>query len=81
MVILLTFSASCCSGATGARHKNSGVTEIASIANRGHSLTTDSGWREVRDTALAFVRRFAWQRHGECAAAAAPGVHMEHLVR
>ena len=25
---------------------------------RGHSLTIDSGWREVADTALAFVRRF-----------------------
>jgi len=28
------------------------------IPNRGHSLTIDSGWREVADTALAFVRRF-----------------------
>ena len=25
----------------------------------GHSLTIDSGWREVYDTALSFVRRFA----------------------
>ena len=31
------------------------VTEIAKIPNRGHSLTIDSGWREVADTALAFV--------------------------
>ncbi len=37
---------------------NSGVTEIVEIPNRGHSLTIDSGWREVADTALAFVRRF-----------------------
>ncbi len=35
------------------------VTEIVKIPNRGHSLTIDSGWREVCDTALAFVRRFA----------------------
>jgi pimeloyl-ACP methyl ester carboxylesterase len=38
---------------------NPGVTEIASIENRGHSLTIDSGWREVCDTALTFIRRFA----------------------
>ena len=38
---------------------NSGLTEIVEIANRGHSLTIDHGWREVADTALAFVRRFA----------------------
>src|SRR2546421_8257889 len=39
------------------RH-NKGVTEIAKIPNRGHSLTIDSGWREVADSALAFVKRF-----------------------
>jgi pimeloyl-ACP methyl ester carboxylesterase len=39
------------------RH-NDGVTEIRQIPNRGHSLTIDSGWREVADTALAFVKRF-----------------------
>jgi len=38
---------------------NPGLTEIIEMANRGHSLTIDSGWREVADTALAFVRRFA----------------------
>jgi pimeloyl-ACP methyl ester carboxylesterase len=38
---------------------NQAVTEIKSIPNRGHSLTIDSGWREVCDTALAFVKRFA----------------------
>ena len=38
---------------------NSGLTEIVEMANRGHSLTIDHGWREVADTALAFVRRFA----------------------
>jgi len=38
--------------------RNEGVTEIVEIPNRRHSLTLDSGWREVADTALAFVRRF-----------------------
>ena len=40
------------------RNKES-VTEIVKIPNRGHSLTIDSGWREVCDTALDFVKRFA----------------------
>jgi non-heme chloroperoxidase len=41
------------------RHKrNEGVTEIVEMPNRGHALTVDSGWREVADKALAFVRRF-----------------------
>ncbi|MFI8192012.1 alpha/beta hydrolase [Streptomyces sp. NPDC085946] len=35
------------------------VTEITEIPGRGHALTIDSGWREVADTALAFVKRFA----------------------
>ena len=39
--------------------QNPGITEIASIENRGHSITIDSGWREVCDIALTFVRRFA----------------------
>jgi pimeloyl-ACP methyl ester carboxylesterase len=38
--------------------RNPGVTEIVEIQGRGHSLTIDSGWREVADTALAFVKRF-----------------------
>jgi non-heme chloroperoxidase len=38
--------------------RNPGVTEIKSIPNRGHSLTIDSGWREVCDTALEFLKRF-----------------------
>jgi non-heme chloroperoxidase len=38
---------------------NDGVTELAEIPGRGHALTIDSGWREVADTALAFVKRFA----------------------
>jgi pimeloyl-ACP methyl ester carboxylesterase len=39
--------------------RNEGVTEIASVPNRGHALTIDSGWREVADKALEFVKRFA----------------------
>jgi pimeloyl-ACP methyl ester carboxylesterase len=38
--------------------ENGGVTEIIEIKNRGHALTIDSGWREVADTALAFVQRY-----------------------
>jgi pimeloyl-ACP methyl ester carboxylesterase len=37
---------------------NPSVTEITRIPNRGHSLTIDSGWREVAQTALDFVKRF-----------------------
>jgi len=38
---------------------NKSVTEIKEIANRGHALTIDSGWREVAETALTFTRRFS----------------------
>jgi non-heme chloroperoxidase len=37
--------------------RNAGVTEITQMANRGHSLVIDGGWREVADTALKFVQR------------------------
>jgi non-heme chloroperoxidase len=37
---------------------NEGVTEIVEMPNRGHALVVDSGWREVADTALTFIRRF-----------------------
>ncbi|MEU4420289.1 alpha/beta hydrolase [Actinoplanes sp. NPDC024001] len=37
---------------------NPGITEIVEIPGRGHSLTIDSGWREVADTALTFIQRF-----------------------
>ena len=40
------------------QRRNKGVTEIVEIPGRGHSLTIDNGWREVADTALAFVQRF-----------------------
>ena len=39
--------------------RNDGVTAIEKIAGRGHSLTIDGGWREVADTSLAFIQRFA----------------------
>jgi pimeloyl-ACP methyl ester carboxylesterase len=41
------------------QRRNSGATEFTEIPNRGHALTIDSGWRDVADTALAFVKRFA----------------------
>jgi non-heme chloroperoxidase len=41
------------------QQRNKGVTEIVEIPGRGHALTIDSGWREVADTALGFVKRFA----------------------
>jgi pimeloyl-ACP methyl ester carboxylesterase len=40
------------------QRRNDAVTEIKKIPNRGHALTIDSGWREVAQTALDFVKRF-----------------------
>src|SRR3954452_8644069 len=40
------------------QQRNESVTEIVEIPNRGHALVIDSGWREVADKALAFIRRF-----------------------
>jgi non-heme chloroperoxidase len=45
-------------GAFKKQSQNEAVTEIVKIPNRGHSLTIDSGWREVAKTALDFVKRF-----------------------
>jgi non-heme chloroperoxidase len=42
------------------QRRNPGVTEIVKIPNRGHALTIDHGWREVAQTALDFVKRFAY---------------------
>jgi non-heme chloroperoxidase len=39
--------------------RNPGVTEIVKMAGRGHALTIDARWREVAETSLEFVRRFA----------------------
>jgi pimeloyl-ACP methyl ester carboxylesterase len=38
--------------------RNANATEIVEIANRGHALTIDGGWRDVAGTALDFVQRF-----------------------
>ena len=38
--------------------RNPSPTEIVEMKGRGHSLTIDSGWPEVADTALTFVKRF-----------------------
>jgi len=38
--------------------RNEGVTEFIEMPGRGHALTIDHGWREVADTALAFIKRF-----------------------
>jgi len=39
--------------------RNEGVTEIVKLQGRGHALTIDGGWRDVANTALEFVKRFA----------------------
>jgi len=39
------------------QQKNIGVTEIKEIPDRGHSLTIDHGWREVAETAQAFIAK------------------------
>ena len=41
------------------QRRNPAVTEIVKIPDRGHSLTIDHGWREVAQTSLDFVKRFA----------------------
>lgn len=42
--------------------KNLGVTEICEISDRGHSLTINHGWREVAETAFAFIGRHIRER-------------------
>ncbi len=37
------------------QEKNPAVTEIRELPDRGHSLVIDHGWREVAETALAFI--------------------------
>jgi non-heme chloroperoxidase len=41
------------------QRRNPGVTELAEVSNRDHSLTIDSGWREIAERSLEFVKRFA----------------------
>jgi non-heme chloroperoxidase len=38
--------------------RNNAVTELVEMPGRGHALTINHGWREVAETARAFVRRF-----------------------
>ena len=38
---------------------NPNLTEIIELPGRGHSLTIDHGWKEVAETALAFVKEHA----------------------
>jgi non-heme chloroperoxidase len=38
--------------------RNPGVTEIALVKDRGHSLVIDHGWRDVAQLSLEFVQRF-----------------------
>jgi non-heme chloroperoxidase len=45
------------------QQRNDALTEFAEIPGRGHALTIDSGWREVADKALEFVKRFAERGH------------------
>ena len=45
-------------GAFKRQKHNPSVTEIVEMSGRGHALTIDHAWREVADTALAFVQRF-----------------------
>jgi pimeloyl-ACP methyl ester carboxylesterase len=40
------------------QQRNGNVTEFLEMKNRGHALVIDSGWREVADASLAFVKRF-----------------------
>jgi pimeloyl-ACP methyl ester carboxylesterase len=39
------------------QRRNPGITEHIELADRGHSLTIDSGWREVCDRSLEFIGR------------------------
>ncbi len=40
------------------QQRNPGVTELAEMPNRGHSLTIDHGWHEIAGRSLEFVKRF-----------------------
>ena len=44
------------------QRRNPGITEIREIPERGHALTIDSGWREVAEVALAFVKQHQPER-------------------
>jgi len=40
------------------QRRNAGVTEIAEVKGRGHSLIIDHGWRDVAQLSREFVQRF-----------------------
>jgi len=40
------------------QRRNASATSICEIPNRGHSLVFDSGWQEIAETALAFVKEY-----------------------
>lgn len=40
------------------QRRNAGVTEFTELPGRGHSLVIDSGWPQVAQTALDFIKRF-----------------------
>jgi pimeloyl-ACP methyl ester carboxylesterase len=48
-----------CHAAYKLQRRNPGLTEFTGMPDRGHSLIIDSGWREVAQASLDFVRRFA----------------------
>ncbi|MFJ4920106.1 alpha/beta hydrolase [Streptomyces sp. NPDC088725] len=39
--------------------RNPGTTELHEMPRRGHSLVFDSGWRDVADVAMAFIKQHA----------------------
>jgi uncharacterized cupin superfamily protein len=46
-------------GQASTKHRHVQTEELyVLLEGRGHSLTIDSGWREVADKALEFVQRF-----------------------
>jgi len=44
--------------ATSKQYRHSGaVTDMAEFPDRGHSLTIDSGWRQVADASLSWLEQ------------------------
>ena len=37
--------------------KNPGVTELVEVKGHGHAITIDSGWKQVAQTALDFIKK------------------------
>ncbi len=61
--------------------RNEGVTEIVRMPSRGHALIIDSGWHEVADTALEFVRRFTERRNPQLSSCGPAGSDKQALDR